>query len=42
LTDIINAAVDGGDLISGVPIEGRWREIDTVQDLERAEEIVTW
>ncbi len=42
LTDIINAAVDGGELISGVPIQGRWREIDTVQDLERAKEIVTW
>lgn len=42
LTDIINAAVDGGDLFAAVPIEGRWREIDTVQDLERAQDIVDW
>lgn len=42
LTDLINEAIGDGEYFSAVPIEGRWREIDTVQDLERARAIVNW
>jgi choline kinase len=36
LTDMLQHLVDQGIPITPVPIQGGWREIDTVQDLERA------
>lgn len=42
LTDLLNVAIGEGEAFAAVPIEGRWREIDTVQDLERARAIVNW
>ena len=37
LTDLLQWLIDRGVAMTPVVIEGRWREIDTVQDLERAE-----
>lgn len=42
LTDLINDAVKAGEPIGVLATEGGWREIDTVQDLQRAHEVVTW
>lgn len=42
LTDLIEHLMAQGVAFSSVPIRGRWREIDTVQDLERAEATVDW
>ncbi len=42
LTDIINAAIDRDVLMRAIPIRGGWREIDTVQDLERARSADFW
>jgi NDP-sugar pyrophosphorylase family protein len=42
LTDLVNEAIADGEYFAAVPIDGRWREIDTVQDLERARAIVNW
>lgn len=42
MTDLINEAIADGEYFAAVPIEGKWREIDTVQDLERARAIVNW
>ena len=36
LTDILQHLIDAGRPIHPVAIDGEWREIDTVQDLERA------
>lgn len=36
LTDILNHAANQGELMGVLAIQGEWREIDTVQDLERA------
>lgn len=36
LTDILNHAAAQGELMGVLTIQGEWREIDTVQDLERA------
>lgn len=36
LTDILNHAAARGELMGVLAIQGEWREIDTVQDLERA------
>ena len=36
LTDMLQHLIDGGRPIHPVAIDGQWREIDTVQDLERA------
>jgi choline kinase len=36
LTDILQHLIDAGRPIEPVAIDGMWREIDTVQDLERA------
>lgn len=36
LTDMLQHLIDGGRPIEPVAIDGEWREIDTVQDLERA------
>lgn len=42
LTDLLNTAINAGEYFAAVPIDGRWREIDTVQDLERAQSVVNW
>src|SRR5690606_37975269 len=36
LTDLLQHLIDAGVRIDPVAIDGQWREIDTVQDLERA------
>jgi choline kinase len=36
LTDILQHLIDAGRPVTPVEIRGRWREIDTVQDLQRA------
>jgi L-glutamine-phosphate cytidylyltransferase len=35
LTDLLNQLVDAGAVMHPVFIDGHWREIDTVEDLER-------
>lgn len=40
LTDLLNVAIDNGERLNVAPIMGQWREIDTVQDLVRAEAVV--
>jgi L-glutamine-phosphate cytidylyltransferase len=40
LTDMLQHLIDAGHNIEPVEIRGRWREIDTAQDLERAERAV--
>jgi choline kinase len=40
LTDMLQHLIDGGRRIEPVMIDGQWREIDTVQDLERARALV--
>jgi choline kinase len=42
LTDLFEHMIAEGTRFEAVPIRGRWREIDTVQDLERAEAAVDW
>jgi L-glutamine-phosphate cytidylyltransferase len=42
LTDLLQHLIDSGFPVTPVEIRGEWREIDTVQDLERAEEVVDW
>lgn len=43
LTDLINDAIDHGEAFGVLAHQGDfWREIDTVQDLERARASVTW
>ncbi len=42
LTDLLNDAIGRGEHIGAIPIAGGWREIDTVQDLERAQESGLW
>ena len=37
LTDLLQHLVDQGTAMAPVFIDGRWREIDTTQDLESAE-----
>lgn len=41
-TDILNAAAAEAEMLGVLAIEGGWREIDTVQDLERAREGLEW
>jgi choline kinase len=36
LTDLLQHLIAEGRRVTAVPIDGQWREIDTVQDLERA------
>lgn len=36
LTDLLQHLIEAGKPVTPVPIDGAWREIDTVQDLERA------
>jgi L-glutamine-phosphate cytidylyltransferase len=40
LTDGLNALAETGHHLAPVLVDGRWREIDTGQDLERAERVV--
>jgi choline kinase len=42
LTDLLNDLIDGGETMRPAFIDGGWREIDTVEDLERARQIVDW
>jgi len=42
LTDLLNHLIDAGETMQSVDIEGGWREIDTTQDLARANEIIDW
>ena len=42
LTDLVNDAINAGESFSAIPIAGGWREIDTVQDLERAQASGLW
>jgi choline kinase len=40
LTDILQHLIDAGRPVTPVGINGQWREIDTVQDLSRARELL--
>ncbi len=40
LTDLLQELIDQGHRLEPVGIRGSWREIDTVQDLERARELL--
>jgi choline kinase len=42
LTDLLNDLIASGEKMHAAFIDGGWREIDTVEDLERAKPIVTW
>jgi choline kinase len=42
LTDLLQVLIDDGVPVTPVEIRGRWREIDTVQDLRAAETAVDW
>jgi choline kinase len=42
LTDLLNDLIDSGTVMRPAFIDGGWREIDTVEDLERAKAVVNW
>ncbi len=42
LTDLFEHLIGSGERFTPVDIRGQWREIDTTQDLERAEASVDW
>jgi phosphoenolpyruvate phosphomutase len=42
LTDLLNDLIDSGEIMHAAFIDGGWREIDTVEDLERAQSVVNW
>jgi choline kinase len=42
LTDLLNDLIGSGEAMAPVFIDGGWREIDTVEDLERAKAVVDW
>jgi choline kinase len=42
LTDLLNDLIATGSLMRPAFIDGEWREIDTVEDLERAKSVVSW
>ena len=42
LTDMIQELIDTNVIIEPIPINGRWCEIDTQLDLERAKEIFSY
>jgi choline kinase len=42
LTDLLNDLIDQGERMLPAFIDGGWREIDTVEDLERARGVVSW
>lgn len=42
LTDLLNDLIDTGSVMRPAFIDGGWREIDTVEDLDRAKSVVSW
>ena len=42
VTDLLNDLIDTGTSMHPAFIDGGWREIDTVEDLERAKAVVSW
>ncbi len=42
LTDLLNDLIESGEDMRAAFIDGGWREIDTVEDLERAGRVVDW
>jgi len=42
LTDLLNDLISTGEVMRPAFIDGGWREIDTVEDLERAKKIIDW
>ena len=42
LTDLLNDLIGSGEVMRPAFIDGGWREIDTVEDLERAKGVVSW
>lgn len=42
LTDLLNDLIASGEVMRPAFIDGGWREIDTVEDLERAKGVVSW
>jgi L-glutamine-phosphate cytidylyltransferase len=42
LTDLLNDLIATGEVMAPAFIDGGWREIDTVEDLERAKSVVDW
>jgi choline kinase len=42
LTDLLNDLIESGEIMRPAFIDGGWREIDTVEDLERAKSVVSW
>jgi L-glutamine-phosphate cytidylyltransferase len=42
LTDLLNDLIGSGEIMRPAFIDGGWREIDTVEDLERAKAVVSW
>ncbi|HEX4458167.1 MAG TPA: phosphocholine cytidylyltransferase family protein [Polyangia bacterium] len=42
LTDLLNDLIGTGAIMRPAFIDGGWREIDTVEDLERAKPVVSW
>jgi len=42
LTDLLNDLIDAGEVMRPTFIDGGWREIDTVEDFERAKSVVSW
>jgi choline kinase len=42
LTDLLNDLIESGEVMRPAFIDGGWREIDTVEDLERAKAVVSW
>jgi choline kinase len=42
LTDLLNDLIESGEEMRPAFIDGGWREIDTVEDLERAKSVVSW
>jgi choline kinase len=42
LTDLLNDLIASGEIMRPAFIDGGWREIDTVEDLERAKPVVSW
>jgi L-glutamine-phosphate cytidylyltransferase len=42
LTDLLNDLIESGEIMRPAFIDGGWREIDTVEDLERAKTVVSW
>ena len=41
MTDLLQHLIDSGIAVHAVPVEGGWLEVDTVEDLERFEELHT-